>query len=153
MVWASHGASLRLRITMKMFWNGLGGVVRRLGSVLRRLGNVVEAARTRVEDVLDIVCFETLFLKDVLSEISIFGAPKTLQNHLKPCHGVSWERPGQLWASHGAFLRFKALIKTSWNGLGSVLRRLRASRDVWGALSKLLGHLSKACWMSFAPKN
>ena len=153
MVSASHGASLRLTITMKMSWNSLGGVVRRLGSVLRRLGSVVEVARTRVRGVLDIVCFETLFLKDVFSEIVVFGSPKTLQNHLKPCHGVSWERPGQLWASHGAFLQFKTLITTPWNGLGSVLRRLRASRDVWGALSKLLGHLSKACWMSFASKN
>ena len=153
MVSASHGASLRLKITMKMSWNGLGGVVRRLGSVLPRLGRVDETARTRVGGVLDIVCFGTLFLKDVFGETVIFCRPKTLQNHLKPCHGVSWERPGQLWASHGAFLRFKALIKTSWNGLGSVLRRLRGSRDVWGALSKLPGHLSKACWMSFAPKN
>ena len=153
MVSASHGASLRLTITMKMSWNSLGGVVKRLGSVLRRLGSVVEVARTRVRGVLDIVCFETLFLKHVISEIVIFGSPKTLQNHLKPCHGVSWERSGQLWASHAAFLRFKTLIKTSWNGLGSVLRRLRASRDVWGVLSKLLGHLSKACWMSFASKN
>lgn len=68
-----------------------------------------------------------LVLKDVLSEIAILGSPKTLQNHLKPFHGVSWERPGQLWASHSVFLRLKTPIKTSWNGLGSVLKRLGAS--------------------------
>ena len=124
---ASHGASLQIKITTKMFWNGLGGVLSRLGSVLRRLMSVSETARTRVGGVLDVVCFEVRFLKDVLSEIAIFSSPRTLQNHLKPFHGVSWERPGQLWASHGASLWLKTPIKTSWNGLGSLVRRLGAS--------------------------
>ena len=64
-------------------------VLKRHGAALRCLGSVFRAARMHVGGVFDLVRCENRFFKDVLSETTIFGPPKSLQNHLQPFHGVS----------------------------------------------------------------